>query len=488
MRGPLLESSALLELPKEDKSYGIERNERGQCLAVTVVVDPEDEPQYEKDNGPHFLLLPLNKVIVETAGNGKLAVPVVTGLPALYPRLYKSVAVGGGRPSIFIPVRETVELARQPGPVSLDSDGSVGFSGFLNQYDEESIEYFFRKNWNKLTSSRSISLNFGDCRGFDSVAAVLIFRYIRRLEADGIRVEFSNLSSDGAEFFDSFRQNEPRTEKRKPRHGFRQHFEDVGEHVLDFVRTVRGLVDFALETLTVLFHTICRPVSVRWPLVFYYMEQTGVKAIPIIMVLCWLLGSILGYQAGYQMRNFGAELYMPALIAYSITWEIGPMLAAVLVAGRSGSAFAAEIGTMKVRQEVDALSVMGFNVFSYLVTPKMIALMCVMPILVLLANFSGLLGGLLAGGVFLGMPASIYLAELGKALIPMDIYWGMLKGILYAVIISTTGCYMGMRVRGGAAAVGRATTSAVVVSIFLVIVSDALLSILFIHIRPGLSM
>jgi phospholipid/cholesterol/gamma-HCH transport system permease protein len=222
-------------------------------------------------------------------------------------------------------------------------------------------------------------------------------------------------------------------------------------------------------------------------MVFYYMEQTGVKAIPIITVLCWLLGAILGYQAGYQMKNFGAELYMPALLAYSITWEIGPMLAAVLVAGRSGSAFAAEIGTMKVRQEVDALSVMGFNVFSYLVTPKMIALMFVMPILVLLANFAGLVGGLLAGGIFLNMPASIYLAELSKALIPMDVYWGMLKGILYAVLIATTGCYMGMRVRGGAAAVGRATTSAVVASIFLVIVSDALLSILFVHIRPGLS-
>jgi phospholipid/cholesterol/gamma-HCH transport system permease protein len=257
--------------------------------------------------------------------------------------------------------------------------------------------------------------------------------------------------------------------------------------VIDSITTIRGLGQFTIETLAALFHTICRPVSVRWSLTFYYMEQTGVKAIPIIMVLCWLLGTILGYQAGYQMRNFGAELYMPALIAYSITWEIGPMLAAVLVAGRSGSAFAAEIGTMKVRQEVDALRVMGFNIFNYLVTPKMIALMFVMPILVLLANFAGLLGGLLAGGIFLDMPASIYLSELSKALIPMDIYWGMLKGILYAVIISTTGCYMGMRVRGGAAAVGRATTSAVVTSIFLVIVSDALLSILFVHIRPGLS-
>ena len=218
------------------------------------------------------------------------------------------------------------------------------------------------------------------------------------------------------------------------------------------------------------------------------MEESGVKAIPIVATLTWLLGVVLGYQSGFQMRIFGAETFMPALLGYSITWEIGPMLAAVLVAGRSGSAFAAEIGTMQVRQEVDALRVMGFDTFSYLVTPKMIALLCVMPFLVLLANCAGIFGGLLAGTLFLDLPASTFISELGKALIPLDIIWGMIKSIIYAVIIANVGCFMGMRVRGGAAAVGKATTAAVVLSIFLVIIADALLSLLFVHIRPGLSL
>jgi len=301
-------------------------------------------------------------------------------------------------------------------------------------------------------------------------------------------VTLDGIGQDGSDQFDSFRNNESRTVVIRTDESIREHFEDVGDHLLKFMETVRGLWKFGCKTISEFVRTLGRPALIRWPQVFYYMDQAGIRAIPIIGVLCWLLGTILGYQAGYQMRNFGAELYMPALIAYSITWEIGPMLAAVLVAGRSGSAFAAEIGTMQVRQEVDALNVMGINVYSYLVIPKMVALMFVMPFLVLLANIAGLVGGLLAGGVFLGMPANIYLSELSKALIPMDIYWGMLKGILYAILVSTTGCYMGMRVRGGAAAVGRATTSAVVLSIFLVIVCDALLSILFIHIRPGLSL
>ena len=207
-------------------------------------------------------------------------------------------------------------------------------------------------------------------------------------------------------------------------------------------------------------------------------------ALPIIVTLNWLMGVVLGYQAGYQMSQFGAELFMPALLAYSICWEIGPMMTAVLVAGRSGSAFAAEIGTLKVRQEIDALEVMGFNLYGYVVTPKMIALFLVMPLLVTVANFAGMAGGLAAGGMFLDMPATVYLNEARKALIPFVLFLQRLQG----PIIAVTGSYMGMRVRGGPAAVGKATTSAVVVSIFLVILVDALLSLVFVHLRPGLTL
>ncbi len=373
-------------------------------------------------------------------------------------------------------------------PAELRDDATIRFTRFLEASDREFLKKFFNSSKGRLSTSGRAVLDFAACRGLDSIAAVTVFHFIRSLENAGVVVTIDGLGKDGSDQFDSFRNNEPRTVVIRTDESVREHFEDVGDHLLKFMGTVRGLWKFTCRTITEFVRTLGKPALVRWPQVFYYMDQAGVRAIPIIAVLCWLLGTILGYQAGYQMRNFGAELYMPALIAYSITWEIGPMLAAVLVAGRSGSAFAAEIGTMQVRQEVDALSVMGINIYSYLVIPKMVALMFVMPFLVLLANMAGLVGGLLAGGVFLGMPANIYLSELSKALIPMDIYWGMLKGILYAILVSTTGCYMGMRVRGGAAAVGRATTSAVVLSIFLVIVCDALLSILFIHIRPGLSL
>jgi phospholipid/cholesterol/gamma-HCH transport system permease protein len=226
----------------------------------------------------------------------------------------------------------------------------------------------------------------------------------------------------------------------------------------------------------------------RWQLVLYYIEQTGVKAVPIVGVLCWLLGTVLGFQGAYQLKTFAAELFMPDLVGYSITWEIGPLLAGILVAGRSSSAFAAELGTMRVRQEVDALQVMGFDVYAYLVMPKVTALIVVMPFLTLMADFFGLLGGLLIGGWYIDMPARYYLDRLGLVLLPIDFYWGVLKSLVFAVIIANVGCYMGITVKGGAAEVGRATTAAVVASIFLVILADALISLLFVQIRPTVAL
>jgi phospholipid/cholesterol/gamma-HCH transport system permease protein len=219
-------------------------------------------------------------------------------------------------------------------------------------------------------------------------------------------------------------------------------------------------------------------------MVRYYMEQSGAKAVPIIAALCFLLGAVLGYMGGYQLKAIAAESFMPDFVAYAMLWEISPMLAAVIVAGRSGSSFAAEIGTMQVRQEIDALRVMGFNVFGFVVTPKMLALICVMPFLVLLADISGVLGGMIIGSTYLKMPVHVYLSRTSFILYPIDVWWGMLKSVVYAIIVANVGCYMGMKVRGGAAEVGRATTSAVVAGIFLVIVADAIIAIIWMHVRP----
>lgn len=326
-------------------------------------------------------------------------------------------------------------------------------------------------------------LDFSDCKSLDVCIAVRIWSITKATTAKGALLEFQGMNPDVKELFDRMRAIDERVQVPVQKHTLLYNFEDIGDKVLATWDTVYGLIAFTGKVFKALFAS-----KVRGTMTAYYMEQSGVMAVPIVIALNWLMGVVLGYQAGYQMKQFGGELFMPALLAYSICWEIGPMMTAVLVAGRSGSAFAAEIGTMKVRQEIDALEVMGFNLYGYVVTPKMIALFIVMPLLVTVANFAGMAGGLAAGGFFLKMPSAVYIAEVRKALIPFDLYWGVVKSFFYSTIISVTGSYMGMRVRGGPAAVGKATTSAVVVSIFLVILVDALLSLVFVHLRPGLSL
>jgi phospholipid/cholesterol/gamma-HCH transport system permease protein len=358
------------------------------------------------------------------------------------------------------------------------NDGKVSVSGRLTVSDLREVTSRL-----EAVSSKKIELDFSQCISVDTGIAARIWSIALGKRARGFTIEFLGMNQDIKTIFDRFAVVETIPDVESPIRSLKYNFEDIGDKVLATWDTVSGLIIFTVKAFKALFSG-----KVRGSITGYYMEQSGVMAVPIVVTLNWLMGVVLGYQAGYQMSQFGGELFMPALLAYSICWEIGPMMTAVLVAGRSGSAFAAEIGTMKVRQEVDALEVMGFNLYGYMVTPKMIALFLVMPLLVTVANFSGMAGGLTAGGIFLGMPAEVYIAEAKKALIPFDLYWGVVKSFFYSAIISITGSFMGMRVRGGPASVGRATTSAVVVSIFLVILVDALLSLLFIHLRPGLSL
>jgi len=318
----------------------------------------------------------------------------------------------------------------------------------------------------------------------EAVAAAALYELVRESADKGLTLTLAGVSDRDAELLDSFERYDSLRERSVQGWNLRSHFEGVGEDVIFAWETLAGLWTFTRNTFSAVKGIVLSPGRFRWQLMFYYMEHAGVRAVPIVGVLCWLIGTVLGFQAGYQLKTFAAEMFMPDLLAYSITWEIGPLLAAILVAGRSSSAFAAEIGTMKVRQEVDALTVMGFNIYEYLVAPKLIALFVVLPLLVIMANFFGLLGGLLIGGWYLDLPATYYISRLNFVMLPMDIWWGMLKGVVFAGIIANVGCYMGMRVRGGAMAVGQATTAAVVAAIFLVIIADAFISVLFIQIRP----
>jgi phospholipid/cholesterol/gamma-HCH transport system permease protein len=243
-------------------------------------------------------------------------------------------------------------------------------------------------------------------------------------------------------------------------------------------------VVFVGETVTTLASLLRHPRRLRGSDTIMYMQRVGVDALPIVGLISFLLGLIMAFMSAVQLQQFGANIYVASLVALSMVRELGPIMTAIIVAGRSGSAFAAEIGTMKVSEEVDALVTMGFKPAMFLVAPKIIASLLVVPFLALYSNLFAIAGGLLIGVTTLGLTPNAYMIQTMNTLSIFDINWGLFKSAIFAVLIATVGCFKGYQVRGGAASVGQATTSAVVTSIFLVILVDSILAIILRYWRP----
>ena len=207
--------------------------------------------------------------------------------------------------------------------------------------------------------------------------------------------------------------------------------------------------------------------------------QIGVRALPILSLITFFIGLILALQAAYELKKFGAMNFVASAVAISMSRELGPLITAIVVIGRSGSSFAAEIGTMKVTEELDALETMAINPIRFLVTPKFIAMIVMLPCLTIWANAMGVLGGSLFGVTKAGFTFLSYLHATADALFLRDIISGLIKSFMFGITITAVGCQEGLSTGAGAEQVGRSTTSAVVISIFLVIAVDLIFTALF---------
>ena len=217
----------------------------------------------------------------------------------------------------------------------------------------------------------------------------------------------------------------------------------------------------------------------RWPETFRQMVRIGVESLPIVFLIAGSVGMIVALQAATQLRRVGATIYVADLVGVSLTRELGPLMTAIIIAGRSGSAIAAELGTMKVSEEVDALVAMGLDPVEYLALPRILAMAIMLPCLTTLADVVGILGGVVVAWVSLGIPVGNYLEQTLKALMLKDLFSGLIKSGVFAVIIAGVGCYQGFQVEGGAEGVGRRTTASVVASIFLIIAADLVFTLIF---------
>ncbi len=217
----------------------------------------------------------------------------------------------------------------------------------------------------------------------------------------------------------------------------------------------------------------------RWMETFYYLQLAGANAMSIVFLLHFLLGLVMAFQAAVQLRQFGANIYVADLLSLALARELAPVFTAIILAGRSGSAFASEIGTMKVGEELDALEVMGFNLAEFITFPKVLALMIAGPLLTMWSNFAGIVGGITVGIIALDLTPYGFMAEIYAILTVRDIMTGLIKAEVFVILIGLIGCFRGFQTGMGADSVGRQTTSAVVSGIFLIILADAVFTVIF---------
>ena len=253
----------------------------------------------------------------------------------------------------------------------------------------------------------------------------------------------------------------------------------VGRQVLIFFGHLDRISKLTMQSMYWIFVAPFKNKAINWKSTFEQMVRIGVDSIPIVSLIAFFVGLIIAMQSAYQLKQLGATIYVANLVVVSIIRELSPLLTAIVITGRSGSAIAAEIGTMKVSEEIDALQTMGINPIRFLVIPRTIALLIMLPCLTIMADFIGILGGYVIALISLDITSIRYIDQTISALTFKDLLSGLVKSVFFALIIAKIGCYEGFIVKGGAEGVGRSTTQAVVVSIFLIIAADVFFTALF---------
>ena len=320
-----------------------------------------------------------------------------------------------------------------------------------------------------------LSMDASGVSAMDTSGAWLLHRTMRALQRDGRSVRVLGLRPEFQALLNliASRDVAPRFEAAP---GL---LARIGRQAWQSLNNAFGMLAFLGENAFVLLRAVAHPRRIRWRAIAYNLQTTGFEALPITGLLSFLMGIVIAYQGAEQLRQFGANIYVADLVGLAMVRELSPMLTAIIVAGRSGSAYAAQIGTMKVTEEIDALRTIGVAPLDLLVLPKVLALIVALPLLTVYTDVMGVLGGMIMARAQLDVSFGAFADRLDEAITLNSYLVGVGKAPVFAVIIALVGCYQGFQVGGSADSVGRQTTLSVVQSVFLVIVTDALFSIVF---------
>jgi phospholipid/cholesterol/gamma-HCH transport system permease protein len=333
-----------------------------------------------------------------------------------------------------------------------------------------------------LPQGRRVTLDLAGIERLDTAGAWLVLRTEHDLAARGNAVELGNLRASFTPLIDQVRgrgTGPPLPHPVPLHHTMLGFVARIGEVTLRLMRRGYSILGFFGLVAITLAGLVRHPRRLRLTATIAQMEHTGLNATPIVGLLSFLIGVVFAYQGADQLRRFGAEIYTVNLLGIAILRELGVLLTTIIVAGRSGSAFTAQIGTMQVNEEIDALRTLGLDPIEVLVMPRVLGLVVTLPLLVIYADFLGMLGGCLMSWATLGISIPTFIDQLHSAIGQWTFWVGVIKAPFFAAIIALVGCYEGFNVERSADSVGRLTTQSVVESIFIVIVADAAFSIIF---------
>ncbi len=361
--------------------------------------------------------------------------------------------------------------------IHIDNRLSLKFKGELTLYNLTK----YKKNIDKIDISKesSVVIDLSDLKFIDSAASIFIYNLQKQLLSNS-KIDV-DLLCDNREVIDmleliSVQKLKSKKIPDKKKRGFIQ---KIGEKTYQNYIVFLSFMSFMGELFTHKMHYLISPKNIRFKEIAFEINESAIKAFGIVALTSFLIGLVIAYQSAHQLKLYGANIFIVDMLGISVLRELSPLITAIVIAGRSGSAITAQIGAMKITQELDAMQTMGFDPYRFLVLPKIAALMITMPILIFVSDIMAVIGGMVVSNIELNITTELFLNRFSEVIAVKHFFVGIVKGPFFAFLIATIGIYRGMLVKDDTQSIGFNTTKSVVESIFAVIVCDAIFSIMF---------
>jgi phospholipid/cholesterol/gamma-HCH transport system permease protein len=327
--------------------------------------------------------------------------------------------------------------------------------------------------------NENILFDFSGITSFDTHGIILLIDTIKKLQKRGCKVQKTGGDKEFLKLYEVCEKNFPKELISPPqKESLSEFFYNIGKITLTSKDTLINFFSFVGGMSEAMGRLFLKPKNIRFKATFYHIENSGIKAMPIIFLTSFLIGIVIAFQGAVQLEKFGANIFIVEMVVISVTRELAPLLTAIVIAGRSASAYSAEIGVMKITEEIDAMKTMGFSVWDFLILPRVFGLIISLPLIVFFADIVSILGGMVVALAQLGISFEEFLNRMQESVEIKHVIIGLIKAPIFGWIIATIGCFRGFQISGSTQSVGKYTTISVVNAIFWVIAMDAIISVL----------